>query len=95
MARKTQKAESKNCFLKPISHQYKIKRICTISTKGTIKLNTDSNGNDFGDIYGIAKEARNNNANTLLIKKIILFMRDKFFNYFIFFQFETKNLFLL
>lgn len=46
---------------------------------GTARLNTDNNGKDFGEIYGIANDAINNNANILLIKKIILFKKDKFF----------------
>ena len=47
--------------------------------KGTAKFKTDNKGNAFGEIQGIAKEAINNNANTLLIKQIILFKKDNFF----------------
>jgi len=50
-----------------------------IIKSGTERLKTDNNGNDFGAMYGIANEAINNNAKTLLTKKMILFKKDKFF----------------
>jgi len=50
MANKIQSPESKNCFLKPTSHQYNIKRTWIIIKKGTAKLKTDNRGKDFGEI---------------------------------------------
>ncbi len=47
--------------------------------KGIVKLIAESKGNVFGAIYGIINDAKNNNAKTLLKKKIILFRNDKFF----------------
>jgi len=48
-------------------------------TNGMVKLNAERRGNVFGATYGIINDAKNNNANTLLMKKMILFINDKFF----------------
>ena len=57
-----------------------IKSIWINSSKGTAKLKADNDGKVFGEIYGKANDAKNNNANTLLIKKSTLLKKDKFFN---------------
>ena len=80
MAKKTHKPESKNCFLTPDNHQYITKSMWININKGTAKLKTDNDGKVLGEIYGNANDAKNNNANTLLMKKTILLKKDKFFN---------------
>ena len=50
IANKMQSPESKNCFLKPMSHQYKMKRTWIMINRGTAKLKTDNKGNDLGEI---------------------------------------------
>ena len=56
-----------------------MKITCAKSNKGTAKLNIESKGNDFGAMYGIVNEAKNNNARMLFIKNNSLFKNDKFF----------------
>jgi len=53
--------------------------ICVNNKRGTAKLNIESKGKDFGAMYGIVNEAKNNNAKILFIKNKILFKNDKFF----------------